>query len=167
MFHASCTWIRILEHSPYALQDTQDRTRKRIQDDIKNSVNGYNDYAENVLPRLKRTYFKKCQEVEVTHVPNRFLGHMRCIFLKCLKDNKASTLPPIITSGVDAPALAPTRSIPSTSPVVTGPQPLRPLSRRASGHHSQSRNRSPPASNPLHDLAHQGSRAIYVQPDTS
>ncbi|KAI5124481.1 hypothetical protein M0805_008363 [Coniferiporia weirii] len=123
-----------------ALKDTQDRTRKRIKEDIKDSTNAHQDYAENVLPRLKRAYFKKCQEVE---------------------DNKASAFPPSMPAGMDAPViLAPTRSNPNTSPVVTNPQPLRPLARRASGHHPQSRNRSPSASNPLHDLAHQGKRQL-------
>ena len=56
--------------------------------------------------------------------------------------------------------LSPTRSNPNTSPVVTNPQPLRPLSRRASAHHPQARNRSPSGTNPLHDLASQGKRQL-------
>ncbi len=47
-------------------------------------------------------------------------------------------------------------------PVVTGPQPLRPLERRAS--QSAHRNRSPSAaastSTALHDLAHQGKKQL-------
>ncbi|THH11784.1 hypothetical protein EW145_g435 [Phellinidium pouzarii] len=122
------------------LKETQDRTRKRIREDIKDSTLAHQDYAENALPRLKRTYFKRCQEVE---------------------DNKANAFAPSDPSGADTPVvLAPTRSNPNTSPVVTNPQPLRPLARRASGHHPQSRNRSPSASNPLHDLAHQGKRQL-------
>ncbi|EJD04273.1 uncharacterized protein FOMMEDRAFT_146262 [Fomitiporia mediterranea MF3/22] len=121
-----------------ALKETQDRTRKRIKDDLKESAAAHQDYAENVLPRLKRTYFKKCQEVE---------------------DNKLNALSPTNTGTTEASvALSPTRSNPNTSPVVTNPQPLRPLSRRASGH--QPRNRSPSASNPLHDLANQGKRQL-------
>jgi hypothetical protein len=26
----------------------------------------YNEYADNVLPKMKRAYFRKCQEVEVS-----------------------------------------------------------------------------------------------------
>ncbi|KAH8120524.1 hypothetical protein DFH11DRAFT_1560466 [Phellopilus nigrolimitatus] len=122
------------------LKETQDRTRKRIKDDIKESINAHQDYAENVLPRLKRFYLRKAQEVE---------------------DNKANALSPAVPFGADTPVtLAPTRSNPNTSPVVTNPQPLRPLTRRASGHHPQSRNRSPSTSNPLQDLAHQGKRQL-------
>lgn len=74
------------------------------------------------------------------------------------KENKANAFTPNVAVGQDAaPVLAPTRSNPNTSPVVTSPQPLRPLARRASGHVPQPRNRSPSTSNPLQDLAHQGS----------
>lgn len=47
------------------MQETQDRTRKRIKEDLKDSSATYNSYAEKTLPRLKRTYLKKCQEAEV------------------------------------------------------------------------------------------------------
>ncbi|KAL5495565.1 hypothetical protein ACEPAI_1028 [Sanghuangporus weigelae] len=123
-----------------SLRETQDRTRKRIKDDLKESAAAHQDYLDNVLPRLKRTYFKKCQDVE---------------------DNKLNALSPPPPGSTEASvALSPTRSNPNTNPVVTNPQPLRPLSRRASGHHPQSRNRSPSASNPLHDLANQGKRQL-------
>lgn len=46
--------------------------------------------------------------------------------------------------------------------VVTGPQPLRPLARRASGHHHQTRNRSPSGSNPLQDLASQSTLVLHL-----
>ncbi|KAH9057750.1 hypothetical protein EDB87DRAFT_1832895 [Lactarius vividus] len=46
------------------LKDTQDRARKRVKDDLKESAAAYADYAENTLPKLKRAYFRKCQEYE-------------------------------------------------------------------------------------------------------
>ncbi|KAH8979730.1 hypothetical protein EDB86DRAFT_2983704, partial [Lactarius hatsudake] len=46
------------------LKDAQDRTRKRVKDDLKESAAAYADYAENTLPKLKRAYFRKCQEYE-------------------------------------------------------------------------------------------------------
>jgi len=48
-----------------AAQETQDRIRKRIRNHMKDSIQAHNDYAENVLPKLKRAYLKKCQDVEV------------------------------------------------------------------------------------------------------
>ena len=32
---------------------------------MKDAISAHAEFAENVLPRLKRTYIKKCQEVEV------------------------------------------------------------------------------------------------------
>ena len=32
---------------------------------MKESIQAHTDYAENVLPKLKRAYLKKCQDVEV------------------------------------------------------------------------------------------------------
>lgn len=63
-------------HSPYASdphsndafaihQDTQDRIRKRIREDLKEAIGAHSDYAENVFPKLKRAYMKKSQDVEV------------------------------------------------------------------------------------------------------
>lgn len=47
------------------MQETQDRTRKRIKEDLKESSIAYNEYADNALPKLKRNYMRKCQDVEV------------------------------------------------------------------------------------------------------
>jgi hypothetical protein len=44
-------------------QDTQERTRKRIKEDLKDSGACYNEYAETVLPKLKNRYVKKYLEV--------------------------------------------------------------------------------------------------------
>jgi hypothetical protein len=46
-------------------QGTQERIRKRIKDDLKESITAHNEYAEVTLPKLKRAYLKKCQEAEV------------------------------------------------------------------------------------------------------
>jgi len=50
-------------------QETQERTRKRIREDIKESTLAHTEYAENTVPRLKRLYFKRCQEVDVCTNP--------------------------------------------------------------------------------------------------
>ncbi|CAG8529910.1 6537_t:CDS:10, partial [Acaulospora colombiana] len=46
------------------LKETHERSRKRIKEDIKSSLTQYTDYSENVLPRLKRMYIKRCQDVD-------------------------------------------------------------------------------------------------------
>jgi hypothetical protein len=47
------------------LKETQERTRKRIKEDLKESSNAYYEHTNEVLPRLKSRYLKKWQEVEV------------------------------------------------------------------------------------------------------
>ncbi|KAH7912985.1 hypothetical protein BJ138DRAFT_1171559 [Hygrophoropsis aurantiaca] len=126
-----------------ALKETQDRTRKRIKEDLKESGNAYNEYAENSLPKLKRAYLKKCQEVE---------------------DHKAAAAAPSNTPYQEqggAP-LSNSRSNPSlpSKPVVTSPHPLRPLDRRPSGSGPTARNRSPSTSTAFSDFAHHGKKQL-------
>ena len=51
-------------------QEEQERIRKRIREDVKDAITAHSEYAENTLPRLKRNYLKKCQEVEVRSPPH-------------------------------------------------------------------------------------------------
>ncbi|CAE6432945.1 unnamed protein product [Rhizoctonia solani] len=46
------------------LRDTQERTRQRIHEDMKESQSAYTDCAENQLPRAQKLYRRKCQEAE-------------------------------------------------------------------------------------------------------
>lgn len=46
-------------------QETQDRTKQRIKEDLKESTIAYNEYAETMLPKLQARYAKKFMEVEV------------------------------------------------------------------------------------------------------
>ncbi|EGO28450.1 hypothetical protein SERLADRAFT_445900 [Serpula lacrymans var. lacrymans S7.9] len=137
------------------LKETQERTRKRIKEDLKESSNSYNEFAENTLPKLKRTYLKKCQEVE---------------------DHKAtvtSNTAPITSSHHHTPSYTPyleqssnafsnSRSNPSlpTKPVVTTPHPLRPLDRRPSGSMPSGRSRSPSTSTAFSEFAQHGKKQL-------
>ncbi|KIJ21430.1 hypothetical protein PAXINDRAFT_164934 [Paxillus involutus ATCC 200175] len=135
-----------------SLKETQERTRKRIKEDLKDSNSAYTDYAENTLPKLKRTYLKKCQEVE---------DH---------KAAAASTAPTPSQATSNTPYAEPigtsmtnSRSNPSlpSRPVVTAPQPLRPLDRRPSGTTHMARNRSPSTSGTtFSDFAQHGKKQL-------
>ncbi|KAG9104592.1 hypothetical protein FRC06_001058 [Ceratobasidium sp. 370] len=46
------------------LRDTQDRTRQRIHEDMKESISVYMECAETQLPRAQKLYRRKCQEAE-------------------------------------------------------------------------------------------------------
>ncbi|XP_006454596.1 hypothetical protein AGABI2DRAFT_182564 [Agaricus bisporus var. bisporus H97] len=124
-------------------KETQERTRKRVKEDLKDSTSAYNEYAETMLPRLKSRYVKKFSEVE--------------------EQKKVSAGPAV--------SLQPPPSLPEQPgsnfrynpnnpgrPTVTSPQPLRALDRRPSSGSTTARNRSPSSSTPFSDLAHQGKK---------
>lgn len=124
-----------------SFRETQDRTRKRIKEDIKQSMDAFNEYADEVIPKLKRNYIRKCQDADEHRISNQ----------------------PPVTSPTQPTIPMPSsegRNAPNSPPVVTGPQPLRPITRRASGGQPTSRNRSPSSGTALADLAHQGKRQL-------
>ncbi|KAF9523586.1 hypothetical protein CPB83DRAFT_862570 [Crepidotus variabilis] len=125
------------------LKETQERTRKRIKEDLKDSTQAYNEYAEVVLPRLKTRYQKKYAEVEEQK--------------RAATAPATQTMPPPTSHSDDAAK----SSGGSTRPQVTGPQPLRALDRRPSGSYG-GRQRSPSGSNTgaFADLAHQGKKQL-------
>ncbi|KAH9044598.1 hypothetical protein EDB85DRAFT_471359 [Lactarius pseudohatsudake] len=41
------------------LKETEDQTRKRIEEDLNKSAANYADYAENTISKLQQAYFKK------------------------------------------------------------------------------------------------------------
>lgn len=137
------------------VQDTQDRTRKRIKDDLKESSNAYNEYAENILPKLKRTYLRKCQEVEDHKAAAAAQTHTH--------RPEHSYQQPYPPEQYNAP-LTNSRSNPSlpTKPVVTSPHPLRPLDRRPSGSMPSTRSRSPSTNTAFSDLASHGKFSIII-----
>ncbi|KAF8225789.1 RhoGAP-domain-containing protein [Tricholoma matsutake] len=132
------------------LRETQDRTRKRVKEDLKDSGMAYTDYAENMLPKLKSKYSKKFTEVEEQ---------------KKIAATVSSTIPlptPSTSSDQQHHPLSNSRSNPSmpSRPTVTAPQPLRALDRRPSGSGLTGRNRSPTSSTAFSDLANQGKRQL-------
>ena len=137
----------------YRLQESQDRTRKRIKEDLKESSNAYNDYAEGTLPKLKRTYLRKCQDVEdhkaAAAAPNAHHAPKADVAPQFPAEQHGSPL----TNSKSNPQV-------SSKPVVTSPQPLRPLDRRPSGSSPNARNRSPSTNTAFSDLAHQGKKQL-------
>ncbi|KAJ6574742.1 hypothetical protein B0H19DRAFT_1208325 [Mycena capillaripes] len=125
-----------------SLRETQDRTRKRIKDDLKESGNAYNDFAENGLPKLKAKYAKKFADVEESK-------------------RAAAAAPPLSPNAVTASASDHHKSAVPNAPLrVTSPQPLRALERRPSGSAPSGRNRSPSSSTAFSDLAQHGKKQL-------
>ncbi|KAJ7356969.1 hypothetical protein DFH08DRAFT_469880 [Mycena albidolilacea] len=127
-----------------SLRETQERTRKRIKEDLKDSGTAYNDFAENGLPRLKSKYVKKFAEVEES------------------KRMAAAAPPlsptPMMASGAEHHA-NPKPIVPGAPIRVTSPQPLRALERRASMGATRPRDRSPSGTT-FADLAQHGKKQL-------
>ncbi|KAK0473304.1 hypothetical protein IW261DRAFT_1505427 [Armillaria novae-zelandiae] len=126
------------------VKETQERTRKRIKEDLKESGSAYNEYAEVTLPKLKTKYIKKFAEVE--------------------ESKKAALSPPTSPQSPPSDAHHITASMKpnhlgTARPTVTSPQPLRAIDRRPSGS-APGRNRSPSSGTAFSDLAHQGKRQL-------
>ncbi|KAG6885717.1 hypothetical protein C0993_010890 [Termitomyces sp. T159_Od127] len=130
------------------LKETQERTRKRIKEDLKDSSSAYNEYAENVLPKLKSKYVKKFIEMEEQKRAATTIG--------------TAPLTSPSPTGEQYHHLSNSKSNPSipSRPTVTGPQPLRALDRRPSGSGPPARNRSPSSSTAFSDFAHQGKKQL-------
>ncbi|KAJ3826239.1 hypothetical protein F5880DRAFT_129242 [Lentinula raphanica] len=122
-----------------SLKDTQERTRKRIKEDLKESTSAYNEYAEVTLPKLKTRYTKKFAEVE---------------------ESKRIAANPPTSPTLPTPDYQALKSPGPTRPTVTAPQPLRALDRRPSGSAPGARNRSPSSNTAFSDLAQQGKKQL-------
>ncbi|KAJ8081909.1 hypothetical protein PM082_007755 [Marasmius tenuissimus] len=123
------------------LKESQERTRKRIKEDLKESGMAYHDYAEVSLPRLKQRYNRKYQEVEE------------------IKRAAAAPIspPPTATTHPDYQGL---RDAQPSRPTVTSPQPLRALDRRPSGSAPGVRNRSPSSGHAFSEFAKEGKKQL-------
>ncbi|KAJ7275432.1 hypothetical protein B0H12DRAFT_1087305 [Mycena haematopus] len=127
-----------------SLRETQDRTRKRIKEDLKTAGAAYNDFAENGFPKLRSKYVKKFAEVEESK-------------------RMAAAAPPLSPTPMTASGAEhhskPT--FPGAPMRVTSPQPLRALERRASGSAPKARDRSPSSGNTTFaDLAQHGKKQL-------
>ncbi|KAI0793371.1 hypothetical protein C8Q75DRAFT_848735 [Abortiporus biennis] len=126
-------------------KETQDRIRKRIREDLKSAVEAHNEYITDTYPKLKRSYLKKSAEVEE---------------MKATNASAPAQSPTVSTDHHHHHSHSSSKQIlqPPYRPIVTAPQPLRPLDRRPSGSVPATRQRSPSSSTALQDLAHQGKK---------
>lgn len=131
------------------LKETHERSRKRIKEDVKNSLVQYNEYSENTLPRLRRTYMKRCMEADEW----KHEGSAR--------NTVTSPTTP------HQPVPKPTSSTPSTPPTNNrsvyqsdAPSERGPRGRQSSIGGQGRRDRSPGGSTSFSDLAQQGRRQL-------
>lgn len=64
---ARVTYIETLRQgviAPLTLyRDAQERIRKRVKEDLRTSIGKYDEMRHTILPRAKKTYEKRCEEV--------------------------------------------------------------------------------------------------------
>ncbi|EJU00982.1 RhoGAP-domain-containing protein [Dacryopinax primogenitus] len=121
-----------------AFKETQERTRKRIKEDSKESYQRYQEMAESTLPRLKRNYIKKCQDVEDHRAQERAIEMQKQL--------------------LSNPLAAPTGPGGSLSNVPMAPQAISPIPLPPSAGLPTQRARSPSGSGGFSDLAQHGKK---------
>ncbi|KZP00770.1 RhoGAP-domain-containing protein [Calocera viscosa TUFC12733] len=119
-------------------KDTQERTRKRIKEDIKESYQRYHEMADSTLPRLKRNYVKKCQDVEDHRAQERAIEMQKQL--------------------LSTPMSPPQGPSTSSSNLGTMQQTVSPIPLPPSTGAPMQRARSPSASGGLSDLAQHGKK---------
>jgi len=58
-------------------RDAQERIRRRVKDDLKNCVDDYEEMLHTTLPRIRRTYEKRCEEHEFYRHQQRAIEEQR------------------------------------------------------------------------------------------
>ncbi|KAF8213491.1 hypothetical protein K438DRAFT_1902556 [Mycena galopus ATCC 62051] len=133
-----------------SLRETQERTRKRIKEDLKDSGTAYNDWFATGLPKLKSKYAKKFAEVEKRPISAQE------------SKRAAAAAPPLSPTPMTASGGEHFKPTAPGAPLrVTSPQPLRALERRASVGATRTRDRSPSSGNTTFaDLAQHGKKQL-------
>ncbi|KAG8851346.1 hypothetical protein FRB96_009411 [Tulasnella sp. 330] len=137
------------------LKESQDRSRKRIKEEIKDSYQAHVDYQDNVLPKLKHKYLRKVQDVEEYRNferPSAGFAPIPHSFSMPMASGPPS--PTSTTQTLQSESGSPPKQPPLGN---TGNGPPTNASRPS---FSQPRNRSPSGSSSLSDLALQGKKAL-------
>ncbi|KAH7104511.1 RhoGAP-domain-containing protein [Auriculariales sp. MPI-PUGE-AT-0066] len=136
------------------LRETQERTKKRIREDIKESTIQHTEYAENTLPRLKRTYMKRCQEADEHRAASKETP------ASMGSTTTTTTTTATTTNNNNNTLFDSSRAPPQRSHTVATPSQAR-LGGRPTSMQAEPRNRSPSSTGgALADLAHQGKKGL-------
>ncbi|SJX60697.1 uncharacterized protein SRS1_11925 [Sporisorium reilianum f. sp. reilianum] len=127
-----------------AFRDSQERIRKRVKEDIRTSLAQYNEMRNASLPKIRRAYEKRAEEVEHLQLQAQAVEDQRVLLSSRTADREASsTNHSRMPSYPDSDPAA--TSPPSTFSVAGGATSglmRRKSSRRHSRHHSNASSRS-------------------------
>ncbi|EPQ28825.1 uncharacterized protein PFL1_03628 [Pseudozyma flocculosa PF-1] len=72
-----------------AFRDSQERIRKRVKEDLRTSLAHYDDMRNIHLPRVRRAYEKKAEEVEQLQTQQKAVEEQRALLATRTKDREA------------------------------------------------------------------------------
>ncbi|KAN0063053.1 hypothetical protein ACQY0O_004216 [Thecaphora frezii] len=104
-----------------AFRDSQERIRKRVKEDLRTSLSHYDDMRNVTLPRIRKAYERKAEEVEQLQLQQRAVEEQRALLASRTTEREGSTgssgarmssPEPDVDGGASAPAIrvAPRRS---------------------------------------------------------
>ncbi|KAJ9476513.1 putative GTPase-activating protein BEM2/IPL2 (putative) [Pseudozyma hubeiensis] len=127
-----------------AFRDAQERIRKRVKEDVRTSLSQYDEMRNTNLPRIRRTYEKRAEEVENLQLQAQAVEDQRTLLsTRTAEREPASSSHSRQPSHPDFDPTA--RSPPSTFPGSTGSSLMRRKSSRSrhhSRHHSDASSKS-------------------------
>ncbi|SPO21250.1 uncharacterized protein UTRI_00727 [Ustilago trichophora] len=125
-----------------AFRDSQERIRKRVKEDLRNSLSQYDEMRNISLPKIRRAYEKKAEEVENLQLQAQAVEDQRMLLSTTTNRETASTYHGRLPSTTDFEPSA--TSPPSTFSVMGGGSSLmrRKSSRRHSRRHSNASSKS-------------------------
>jgi hypothetical protein len=113
--------------APFAVyRDAQERIRKRVKEDLKTSIQAYEEMRTSILPRAKKTYEKKCEEVEQYRLQQIAIEEQRLLLSQSglhnreahapsLDGNKSVSPPPSLEVDMQTQRVDPNHARPSSS----------------------------------------------------
>lgn len=91
----------------------QERIRKRVKDDLKTSISAYDEMRQTTLPRAKKAYDKRCEEVEQLRLQQEAVEDQRLLLSQAAMQREGSqtshaetserTFSPAMSSGQSDP----------------------------------------------------------------
>lgn len=147
-----------------AFRDSQERIRKRVKEDLRNSLSQYDEMRNINLPKIRRAYEKKAEEVEHLQLQAQAVEDQRILLSTKITDRDTT----YHTRGPSSPDFEPsTASPPSTFSSAGGAPSLmrRKSSRRHSRRHSNASSKSLGASARGTDSS--DDRSAYGSPPTT
>lgn len=102
-------WKRSTLQPIVQFRDAQERIRRRVKDDLKNCVDDYDEMRGSTLPRIRKIYEKRCEELEFYRHQQRAIEEQRMLLSTPLQEprtpTESETIRPVHDSGTASPGI--------------------------------------------------------------